>query len=193
MSHRRRILWTVAALLPAVLAAGAWARSYARRDRLSWEVDRPDSRRAACQLYSSRGRLCFASYSRSVDGAGGRPWSFESGDRAGTTDMAQDVHVRLQQAGVMGNGALGFAWSQHLASMSSGTHVWTGGVAPWWALAVLMATPAYVVYRWLRPKQQEAPAGAGADESPPRPAPAPPTTRPTTRPGGRPAPRRAQA
>jgi hypothetical protein len=187
MNPRRRILWTVAALAPAVVAAALWARSYGRRDRLAWEADRPEARRVTCQLYSGRGRLCFASYSRPAERGHPQPTSFTSGDRASTGDMAEDVHVQLQQAGVIGNGTLGFAWSQHLASLTSGSHVWTGGVVPWWALTVLLATPAYATYRRLRPRPPQPepqPAGPVAAAVPPRAAPFPellPTGRPPPR------------
>lgn len=189
MNPRRRILWTVAALAPAVVAGALWGRSYWRRDRLAWEADRPEARRVACQLYSSRGRVCFASYSRPVDGSHPQPTSFTSGDRDSTTDMAQDLYVQLQQAGVVGGGTLGFAWSQHLAPLTSGTHTWTGAVVPWWAITVLLAAPAYLTHRRVRPRPPEPeqqPAEPVAAELPARPAPPFPELRPT----GRPPPRR---
>ena len=186
MSKRRRILLTLLALAPAVLAAALWARSYWRRDRLAWDAERPESRRATCQLYSSRGRVCFASYSRPADGHPA-PWSFQSGDRD-STNLAEDVHVQLQQAGVVGNSAFGFGWSRHVASLTSGTHVWTGGVIPWWAVVLLAATPAFMTWRALRPREpkgEDAPRDA-AEQPPPRAAPPPQVMRP----GGRPPPRR---
>jgi hypothetical protein len=162
MTSRRRILWTSVALAPAVLAAVLWVRSYWRRDRLAWETERPEARRAACQLYSSRGRLCFASYSRPAEGHAA-PWLFQSGDRASTSDMAEEVHLQLQQAGVMGTGAFGFAWSQHVASLLSGTHAWTGMMVPWWALTLLMTAPALIALRSLRPRTSNDEAAHSAE------------------------------
>lgn len=194
MTNRRRILLVVLALLPAVAAAVLWARSYRRRDRLLWEADRGEGRRVVCHLYSSRARVCFASYSRPVDPgvAPPVPTSFQSGDRASTGAMSEEVNNQLQQAGVVGAGPFGFAYSRHAAAMVSGTHVWTGAVVPWWAVTVVMALPAYLAYLRVRPKKP--PTAEPPEEVAPAPAPAGAAPAPTTpHRWGRPPPRRPKS
>jgi hypothetical protein len=153
--RRRRVLLLVLAVLPVLAAAALWARSYRRRDLLAWDAARAESRRLTYQVYSSWGRVCLLSYSRpdAVETAPPRTLSLQSGDRAATEPLSETVRNQLQQAGVMGAGPLGFNYSQHVGAMSSGTHVWTAAVLPWWCVTALtLAVPAYLSARALRPR-----------------------------------------
>jgi hypothetical protein len=152
MSNRQRILVIVLALLPVVLAAGMWVRSYWRRDQLGWGMDRAESRRVSCRVYSSWGRVYLLSYSRPSDGTDdAERLSLQSGDRTSTEAMADAARNQLQQAGVMSTSQWSLAYSQHVGSMSAGTHVWTAAVVPWWVFtAIALAVPAYAVRSLLR-------------------------------------------
>ena len=191
MTRRRRILVVALALLPAVTAA-QWARSHWRRDRLTWESDRGEGRRIVCHLYSSRGRVCFASYSRPVSGGTPQPWSFQSGDRASTAAISEEVNNQLMQAGIVARNALGFAYSQHVGSMSSGTHVWTGAIVPWWAVTLTSALPACVALRRGRERRPEDHDTADQVDTAPAP-PQPPEKQPLGYRRGRPPPRRPKS
>jgi hypothetical protein len=154
MRHRR-VLVIVLSLLPTLLAAALWARSYRRRDLLAWDSGRAESRRLTCQVYSSWGRVCLLSYSRpdAAEPAPRRNLSLQSGDRTTTEPLSETARNQLQQAGVMGPGPLGFAYAQHVGSMSSGTHVWTAAVLPWWCVSIVaFALPVYLSVRALRPR-----------------------------------------
>lgn len=191
MTRRRRILLFLLALIPVAATSVLWARSYRRRDRLIWDTDRPDSRRATCQVYSSWGRFNLLSYSRPSPGESGAdrtPLSFESGNRADTEPIGEAVRNHLQQAGVMRVNALGFGYGQHVGAMSSGNHVWTAMVIPWWSItAVALALPAYLSYRAARPAGPAPENTPAADPRPPapnRPEPFQPLRPPPRRPKG---------
>src|SRR5438105_7937731 len=163
MGKRGRIVVVGLTGLPLVAAAGLWARSYWRRDLVSWEADRPESRRAACGLYSSRGRVCFISHSQPTQEPAPPPksMSWQSGDRASTGALSDLVSNQLEQAGVLHRNPLGLSYSQHVGEMSSATHVWTGVVVPWWVVTGLaLAPPVYSIW-WTRRKPR-------ADADPPQ-------------------------
>jgi hypothetical protein len=163
MSKRGRIVVISLGLLPLLAAAGLWARSYWRRDLVTWEAERPESRRATCGLYSSRGRVCFISHSQQLDEPApptkGMAW--QSGDRASTVPLADLVRNQLQQAGVLDSSQVLPSYSQYVGAMSSGTHVWTGMVVPWWVVTALAVGPPVYAIRVTRRK------AAPDDEAPP--------------------------
>src|SRR4051812_42953610 len=148
MTKRGRVVVVGLSVLPFLAAAGLWARSYWRRDLVTWAADRAESRRVEGGLYCSRGRVCFISHSEPLDEPAsptqGIAW--QSGDRASTIPIADLVRNQLQQAGVLDSSQLSPSYSQHVGAMSSGTHVWTGMVVPWWIVTALaLAPPVYVV------------------------------------------------
>lgn len=141
----RRLKRLVLLALPfALLGAIMWGRSHLRRDALAWELDRGSGRRVVCRLVSGGGAVTFVSYSRpaAAGASSPRPLSFVTGDYASTDAMARDVETHTQQAGVLGTNLLGLAYSQHVGAMTSGKHVWTAVVVPWWFVsAMILAAP----------------------------------------------------
>jgi hypothetical protein len=195
--RRRRTLVIVLSLLPALLAAALWARSYRRRDLLAWDATRAgasdtESRRLTCQVYSSWGRLCLLSYSRpdATETNPARPLSLQSGDRASTEPLSELARTQLVQAGLMNPGPLGFAYSQNVSPMTSGTHTWTAAVLPWWSVTLVALTlPAYLCYRAWHPRTVPTDAAAPDADVNQRPAgrrpPTAHTPSPLPSPGGR--------
>src|SRR4051812_7782787 len=154
MSKRGRVVVVGLSVLPLLAAAGLWARSYWRRDLVTWEADRAESRRVECGLYSSRGRVCFISHSQPLDEPASptERIAWESGDRASTVSLSDEVSNQLQQAGVLDSSQLSPSYSQHVGAMSSGTHVWTGVMVPWWIVTALALGPPVYSIRLIRRK-----------------------------------------
>lgn len=149
----RRLRRLVLLALPFALAAAVmWGRSYLRRDALVWENDRGQNRRLTCRLVSGGGRITFVTYSCPAPaGRGARPLAFVTGDFDATDAMAHDVATQTQQAGVLDTNVLGLGYSQHIGAMTSGQHVWTAAVVPWWVIsAMVLAAP---VVNWLFPSR----------------------------------------
>jgi hypothetical protein len=167
VKRRRLILTWVLLLLPGVLAGVQWRRSYSHRDIFVWGNERPGPRREVCRLYSSSGRFIFLSHSYPVpDDEDGNavPFAFYSGDRAATAERAQEAYSQIFQAGPPTFDVAGVMYARHLGALSSGEHLWTCLIVPWWLLGVAALIPAASV-GWrrgraalVRRRNEEAPA-----------------------------------
>jgi len=166
------LVWTLL-LLPGVATGASWARSYVRRDFLYWGNELSGSRREACRLHSSGGRLVFVSQIYGVpedDAQGPERLAFYSGDRAATIERAREVYLQVAQSGAPSVDFAGVQYARHFAALSSGDRQWASLIVPWWMLTAAALSPAAsVVWRKARAARDGRASGTGAGDPAPRP------------------------